>query len=208
MITDVAEHFVEIVTYAGQAELNRALAFKIFDRKSFRDVNDLVEPRDLGIGDVDGDGRDDIVTGAGSGGGPHVRVFDGVGNPKAGFYAYAAAFAGGVNVASANVVGDGRDEIVTGAGAGGGPHVRVFAGDGSFSDTGFMAYWPEMGNGVYVAAGHIGTAPRIVTGPGKGANPHVKIFRPDGNQAGEGTKVGGFMAYGGYKAGVRVAVTP
>ena len=59
--TDVAEHFVEIVTYAGQAELNRALAFKIFDRKSFRDVNDLVEPRDLGVGDVDGDGLADLV---------------------------------------------------------------------------------------------------------------------------------------------------
>jgi len=61
VITDVAEHFVEIVTYAGQAELNRALAFKIFDRKSFRDVNDLVEPRDLGVGDVDGDGLADLV---------------------------------------------------------------------------------------------------------------------------------------------------
>src|SRR5918997_38425 len=61
VITDVAEHFVEIVTYAGQADLNRALAFKIFDRKSFRDVNDLVEPRDLGVGDVDGDGRADLV---------------------------------------------------------------------------------------------------------------------------------------------------
>ena len=59
--TDVAEHFVEIVTYAGQAELNRALAFKIFDRKSFRDVNELVEPRDLGVGDVDGDGLADLV---------------------------------------------------------------------------------------------------------------------------------------------------
>ena len=56
VLTDIAEHFVEIVTYAGQADLNRALAFKVFERKSFRDVNDLVEPRDLGVGDVDGDG--------------------------------------------------------------------------------------------------------------------------------------------------------
>ena len=61
VLTDIAEHFIEIVTYAGQAELDRALSFKIFERKSFRDVHDLVEPRDLAIGDVDGDGRDDLV---------------------------------------------------------------------------------------------------------------------------------------------------
>jgi hypothetical protein len=61
VLTDVAEHFIEIVTYAGQADLERALAFKIFERKSFRDVHDLVEPRDLGVGDVDGDRRSDLV---------------------------------------------------------------------------------------------------------------------------------------------------
>ena len=61
VLTDTAEHFVEIVTYAGQADLDRALAFKVFEQKSFRDVDDLIEPRDLAVGDVDGDGRDDLV---------------------------------------------------------------------------------------------------------------------------------------------------
>ena len=61
VLTDVAEHFVEIVTYAGEAELDRALAFKIFEQKSFRDVDDMVEPRDLALGDVDGDGRPDLI---------------------------------------------------------------------------------------------------------------------------------------------------
>ena len=35
-LIDTAEHFVEIVTYSGKAELNKALAFKVFERKSFR----------------------------------------------------------------------------------------------------------------------------------------------------------------------------
>jgi hypothetical protein len=61
VLTDIGEHFVEIVTYVSPAELERALAFRIFERKSFRDVNTLVEPRDLAIGDVDGDRRDDLV---------------------------------------------------------------------------------------------------------------------------------------------------
>jgi hypothetical protein len=61
VLTDTAEHFIEIVTCTSPTELNRALGFKVFERKSFRGVHDLVEPRDLGIGDVDGDHREDLV---------------------------------------------------------------------------------------------------------------------------------------------------
>jgi len=61
VLTDTAEHFLEIVTYAGKAELNRALSFKVFERKSFRGGSDAMEPRDLAVGDVDGDGRQDLV---------------------------------------------------------------------------------------------------------------------------------------------------
>jgi hypothetical protein len=61
VLTDIGEHAVEIVAYDSQRELDRALAFKIFEKKSFRDRDSLVEPRDLGLGDVDGDGRTDLV---------------------------------------------------------------------------------------------------------------------------------------------------
>jgi hypothetical protein len=61
-LIDVAEHFLEIVTYVGQSELDRAIAFKIFEKKtSRRNAGDLIEPRDVAVGDVDGDGRADIV---------------------------------------------------------------------------------------------------------------------------------------------------
>jgi hypothetical protein len=61
VLTDTAEHFIEIATYAGQAELNHALGFKIFEQKTLQDADDLVEPRDIAIADVDGDHRADIV---------------------------------------------------------------------------------------------------------------------------------------------------
>lgn len=80
---------------------------------------------------------DEIITGAGPGGGPHVRLFDVFNNSEdhtdttvrstgVSFFAYGAGFTGGVRVAGGDVDKDGCDEIVTGAGPGGGPHVRVF----------------------------------------------------------------------------------
>ena len=62
VLTDTSEHFVEIVAaFKGGADLVRALSFKVFERKSFRDLDRLVEPRDLALGDVDGDGRTDLI---------------------------------------------------------------------------------------------------------------------------------------------------
>jgi len=97
----------------------------------------------VAAGDVDGDGLADIIAGAGPGGGPHVRVFSG-GNLSelASFYAYDPTFTGGVTVAAGDVDGDGRADIVTGAGAGGGPHVRVLSGLDLSELASFYAYDP------------------------------------------------------------------
>src|SRR5436309_2674269 len=70
-----------------------------------------------------------LVTGADSGGSPHVRGFDGsTFTPIHDFLAYADTLTGGVRVAAADVNGDGVADIITGPGPGGGPHVKVFDG--------------------------------------------------------------------------------
>lgn len=62
LFTDVAEQSLDIATFAGEGEdLIHALTFKVFERKSFRGGGDLIEPREMAIGDVDGDGRDDLI---------------------------------------------------------------------------------------------------------------------------------------------------
>ena len=46
---------------AFPGEFRRGLSFQVFEQKSFRDRDLNVEPRDLALGDVDGDGRPDLV---------------------------------------------------------------------------------------------------------------------------------------------------
>ena len=91
---------------------------------------------DVAAADLTGDGVAEIITGAGPGGGPHVRAFSlagGVVTEVASFYAYDPAFTGGVYVAAADLTGDGVAEIITGAGPSGGPHVRVISLNGGSS---------------------------------------------------------------------------
>jgi len=125
----------------------------------------------VGGGDFNADGFADIVVGAGSGGGPQVNIFDGqTGNVLTQFYAYDQSFRGGVTVAVGDIDGSGFNSVVTGAGAGGGSHVKSFRnsrffmiGDTpilpgnqsiSMNQTGeFMAYETAYTGGVQVAIG-------------------------------------------------------
>lgn len=85
----------------------------------------------MALGDVTGDGSDDLVTGAGAGGEPHVQVFDGeTGALVAEFMAYDPDFRGGVRVAVGEVDGDGRAEVVTIPEGGTAPVVRVHTAAG------------------------------------------------------------------------------
>lgn len=83
----------------------------------------------VSTGDVTGDGIADIVVGAGQGIQPTVKVFDGSTlREVASFNAYSATFKGGLSVAVGDVTGDGRADIVTGAGLGSLSQVKVFDG--------------------------------------------------------------------------------
>ncbi len=165
----------------------------------------------VAVGDVDGDGMADIVTGAGPGGGPHVRVFSGAALPAlvelAGFFAYNPAFTGGVFVAAGDVNGDGQADIITGADAGGGPHVRVFDGaalPALVELAGFFAYVPAFTGGVRVAACDVNGDGKadILTGAGPGGGPHVRVF----SGADPAVELASFFAYTpAFTGGVFVA---
>ncbi|HVE95289.1 MAG TPA: VCBS repeat-containing protein [Acidimicrobiales bacterium] len=108
----------------------------------------------VAVGEVDGDAALEVVVGAGRGGGPRVQVFNSDGSATGvDFFAYAPAFTGGVWVATASAVRNPGDRIITGAGPGGAPHVRVLGVTGtSITEVvGFYAYVQEFAGGVRVA---------------------------------------------------------
>lgn len=171
----------------------------------------------VALGDLDGDGRAEIVIGAGSGASPEVQVFGGDGKRRAVFLAYNKDFKGGVRVAIGDLDGDGQAEIVTAPGPGMDPLIRRFKADGTFSQpNGFLAYTRSLRGGVNIAVGDLdgdGKA-EIITAPGFTGGPHLRAWRGDFTPLGEGNFVfdqqlrdGLTVAYLRTSQGPRVAVS-
>ncbi|MFA7088193.1 MAG: putative glycoside hydrolase [Patescibacteria group bacterium] len=109
----------------------------------------------VAMGDIDGDGQDEIITGPGKGTSPLIKIFSLDGKLKHSFLAYDTNFLGGVSVAVGDINQDGCEEIVTGPLAGGGPHVRVFNSKGSPVSS-FFAYDKSYRGGIRVSVGEVG----------------------------------------------------
>ncbi len=101
----------------------------------------------VALADVDGDGKLDIITGAGYGDKPVVKIFSLDGKLKHSFLAYHENFRGGVEVASGDVNANGKNEIVVAPGPGGGPHVRIFNSSGNLLGQ-FFAYDDNVRSGL------------------------------------------------------------
>ena len=103
--------------------------------------------------DVDGDGCADIVTGAGPGGGPHVRVFSGIDlSDLASFYAFDPVFNGGVTSPGLTSTATVSRSSIIGAGPGGGPMVRVFRTSDLAELASFDALDPTFTGGVFIGS--------------------------------------------------------
>jgi hypothetical protein len=164
----------------------------------------------VATGDVNGDGFSDIIVGADAGGGPQVSVFSGKdGSVVFSFFAFDPNFLGGVRVAAGDVNGDGFADIITAAGAGGGPQVSIFSGKDLSVLRSFFAFSPTATNGVYVGSGDVNGDGKadIVTGLGAGiGGPEVKVFDGATITAASPAVLDDFFAYTqAFLGGARVA---
>jgi len=170
----------------------------------------------IGVGNLNNDGFGDIIVGAGPGGGPRVSAYAGSQNFSISgstvmttFFAYAPEFTGGITVAAADRTGDGLDEIVTGAGFGGGPNVTVFqlqqTPQGAFNQVviqNFFAFDTLFTGGIYVAGGRFtnSTYDDIFVGTGPGTKATVAVAFGTGG-------IHYLNPFGNFNGGVRVGIS-
>src|SRR5262249_22708004 len=129
----------------------------------------------------------DLVTGADSGGGPEVKLFDAsTGKARLDFMAYSPYFTGGARVALGDVYNTSVPDIIAVPGPTGGPDVRIFAGTTGKKVFEFMAFDPHFTGGLFVTVADFngdGYAD-IAIGADAGGGPQVKIFSGKGIASG------------------------
>jgi len=178
-----------VVLLFAAGAVNAVAPISFFDLLTF-DKNGEFDAEDahgynLAVTDLGGDGKHEVVLGAIYGELPKVSLYSGDGVLINEFLAYGEGFRGGVSVASGDLDGDGKYEIITGAGEGGGPHVRILDGYGKSVLAGdFFAFGKDDYHyGIKVGVFDMDGDDRdeILVSSGFGYSPPtVKIFKPNG----------------------------
>jgi hypothetical protein len=162
----------------------------------------------VAVGDVDGAGAGEILTGTGEGETPQVRVYTGTGaDTGLRFFAYERPFLGGVRIASCDVNGDGIDELITAPGPGRAPTIRVLSLAGGIVHEliAFDAFEPGFTGGTSIACADLDSdgSAEVIVGAGPGRAPEVQVYSVGLSSI---TPRATFLAYeAGFLGGVRVA---
>ena len=149
-----------------------ARRFEVFPNSFLGGVN-------VTMGDIDGNGQQEIIVAPRSGGGPQIRIFDLGGNLLGQFFADAPTLRGGYNIGVSDITGDGIDDIIFNRH--GSASAKVFSNRGK-SIFSFTVTHPSVRTGVRFIGGDVtgdARAEILVSSISRGA-PIVHIYGNDG----------------------------
>lgn len=133
----------------------------------------------LTTGDIDADGVDEIIVGAGRGSSPRVRIFRKDGTLVNEFVAGVTTDRRGVRVGVIDYDKNGRSEIVTAPLTGESQFITIYRPDGRE----FLRFSPgqrEYPFGLIFASGEVNGQQRIIVSEQRGAGQHIEAWAPGG----------------------------
>ena len=132
----------------------------------------------VALGDVNRDGRADLIVGSGPGGGT-VKVYDAASHRVLEVLTpFGPSYTAGVSVAAGDLNGDGAADVIVGSGSGGKAHVAVLSGATSTVLETIAPFSASYTAGVSVAAGDLngGRKADLVVASSSGAPALVRVF--------------------------------
>lgn len=182
----------EVITAAGAGTIGPLV--RVFDYwgnqllQFFAYSENFLGGAKVAAADLYGDGTDEIITGAGPGGGPHVRIWNNSGERIAQFFAYSENFRGGIDVAAVDATSDTSSAVITAPGAGGGPQVRIFSQYGIPVGQ-FFAYDSKSRGGVRIDSVNLFSEdgisrPVVVTSFASNGSPYFRAYSLNGDLTG------------------------
>jgi hypothetical protein len=133
----------------------------------------------VSLADTNLDGVLDVIVAAGSGGGPHIKIFDGLTfQIIREFFAYDPQLNVGASVFTGNFDSDLNPEIAVALGAGGLPLIRIFDASTGLLEQEIQVFESSFTGGVVLGASDYNKDGKLdlLAGAGVGGAPRVKVY--------------------------------